>query len=364
MSVVSANKFYKVAIVVVVIVLFALLVSIFLQNTDSLATANVGKLEVETTDVDTVETISDTAVIPSDINLSSSSDINSEFDQLVIELVAELHEEFGDQIKSIALQVSLIELLNDLIVTYPERGKALFERIIRTAFPELADNILKAVATMGLYDMWLLDIMPELNKMGLIEQESILWSKRYELFSNEAAEIWTEQWTPEQEREASVQKTLSLLDTAYDTPLNERLYLLQSSFEESYGNTIEGYVFDAKSVMSQAFLHFDSVQQDLSAMPQEERQTKIAGIRRELGFPEDRIAILSERDLKRELDWKNGYAYMEKKAQAEQSFAGEALEAELDGLRERYFSYRAATIKKEEGREFFRYARPRVYGQN
>jgi len=364
MSVVSANKSFKVTIAVSIIFLLALSTLILVQNTDSLATKDMAKLEVETIDIEAAETLTIAPSIHRNANSSGSSDIQNKLNQLVIEFVAELRAEFGEQIKSIALQVSLIELLNDLIVTYPERGKALFERIIRTAFPELADNILKAVATMGLYDMWLLDIMPELNKMGLIEQESILWSKRYELFSNEAAEIWTEQWTPEQEREASVQKTLSLLDTAYDTPLNERLYLLQSSFEESYGNTIEGYVFDAKSVMSQAFLHFDSVQQDLSAMPQEERQTKIAGIRRELGFPEDRIAILSERDLKRELDWKNGYAYMEKKAQAEQSFAGEALEAELDGLRERYFSYRAATIKKEEGREFFRYARPRVYGQN
>jgi len=364
MSVVSANKTFKVVIAVGVIFLLALLVSTLLQNNESLATANMVKLEVETIEAETVETITAAPIIYSDTNSSDSSGIQSKLDQLVLEFVTELRAEFGEQIKSIALQVSLIELRNDLMATYPEQGKGLFERIIRAAFPELADKILNAVATMGLYDIWLLDIMPDLNQMGFVEQESVLWSKRYELFGDDAVDIWTEEWTPEQEREESVQKTLSLLNTAYDTPLNERLYLLQSSFEESYGNTIEGYVFDAKSVMSQAFLHFDSVQKDLSAMSQEERQTQIAGIRRELGFPEDRIAILSERDQKRELDWQNGHAYMEKKVQAEQTFTGEALEAELDRLRETYFTYRAATIKKEEGREFFRYTRPRVYGQN
>jgi len=361
MSVISANKFSMVPIVGGGIVLLALLASAVLQDSHPFAISSVDKSEVETI---TIETFDSKSLTNSDNNLSNPAPTQSKFDQLVMEFVAELHAEFGRKVDSIALQVSLMELRNDLVATYPEQGNALFERMIRTAFPEQASEIFQTIAKMDLYNQWLLESMPDLNRMDLVEQEETLWAKRYELFDEVASDIWTPQWTPEQEREESVHKTLKLLETAYDTPLEERLYLLQSSFEESYGNTVAGYVFDPKSVMSQAFLHFDSVQKDLSAMPQAERQTQIADIRRELGFPEDRITILADRDQKRELDWQNGYTYMEKREQAEQYYSGEILEAELDKLREQYFTHRAPTIKKEEGEEFFRYTRPRVYGQN
>jgi hypothetical protein len=367
MLVISNKRFTWTAIVAGVSILSVLLASSFLRDSESFATVDIGRIKGGSAHVMVVESLADSSI--KNINytsneLSKSADNHNELELLVFEYIETLKAEIGKNIKSIALQISLIELRNDLVAAYPSQGKILFERIIRKAFPELAEAILLAIATMDIYEQWLLETMPDLNKMDLIEQEKILWRKRFELFGEVAGEIWEEEWTPEKEREESVHKTLELLDTAYGTPMDERLYLLQSAFEESYGNTIEGFVFDSKSVMSQAFLNFDSVQKDLSNMSQEDRQIDIAQIRRTLGYPENRIELLGERDLKKEQDWKNGYAYMKARSQAEKKFSGEALEAEFDKLREVHFTYRAPTIKREEGADFYRYTRPRVYGQN
>ena len=93
---------------------------------------------------------------------------------------------------------------------------------------------------------------------------------------------------------------------------------------------------------------------------------KIDEIRRSIGFDEDLVQELAERDLVREARWQNGYAYMEARGMLEARYGQNGVpEIELDLLREQYFQHEASTIKREETDiGFYRYNRPRVYGRN
>jgi len=288
-----------------------------------------------------------------------------EMARLVQELVMRLQSEFAERIQNVAFQVGLKDMRDDLIRTYPQEGAALFEEILRKAFPELADTILANIAKMDQYDEWLLDNMLNLNEMNILEQQGVLWAKRREFFGSDAEQIWQEEISAEEERKASVRKTVAMLDTAYDKTLDERLFLLQSAFDESFSATFQGSVLDTKSVMSQVYFGFDSVQKDLRAMPDELRQEKINEVRKRIGFSETQIEEMAERDTQMEQRWQNGYAYMDERRALESQYSGDELEAQLDNLREKHFKDEATTIKREEqDLGFFRYTRPRLYGRN
>lgn len=289
----------------------------------------------------------------------------SDIDTMVDELAERLRQQFSETIHQVAIQVTLRNLRDDLIRSYPEQGQALFVKIITQAFPEFVDAILQAIALMDEYEAWLQDILLSLNDMNVFEQQGVLWEKRHALFGEAATQIWQEEISAEQERQITMQNTMEILDKSYDTQMQERLYLLQSTFEEAYADKIETMVIEPKGVLSQVFFGFDAVQKDLARMPVEERQSQIDQIRRTMGFPEAQIKRLSVADQKREKRWQNGYAYMAKRAEVEAQYSGDALTLELDKVREAYFAHEAITIKKEEEElGFMRYERPRLYGRN
>tara|TARA_R110002072_G_scaffold283828_1_gene447481 strand:- start:18717 stop:19802 length:1086 start_codon:yes stop_codon:yes gene_type:complete len=312
--------------------------------------------------------VPDVAVPSSDLVMphkKTKAKTMTDIDMMVNELSDRLRRQFAENIHLLAIQVSLRNLRDDLNRSYPAQGQALFVRILKLAFPEFVDAIIKAIALMDEYDVWLQGMLLSLNDMNPLEQQGVLWEKRRALFGDAAIQIWQEEISAEQERQITMRNTMEILDKAYDTQMQERLYLLQSTFEETYADKIQTMVVDPKGVLSQVFFGFDSVQRDLAALSPEERQAQIDEIRKSMGFPEEQIKYLSESDQKREKRWQKGYAYMEARAAAEVQYSGEALEYELDKIREKHFAHEASTIKKEEeGLEFFRYKRPRVYGRN
>jgi hypothetical protein len=108
----------------------------------------------------------------------------------------------------------------------------------------------------------------------------------------------------------------------------------------------------------------EPVQAELAALRPADRRARLDEIRAEMGFDEDEIARLRELDARRDARWERGLAYMEERRRLAATFEGDALEAELDHLRERTFAHEAQTIAREERAGFFRYERPRIYGRN
>ncbi len=289
----------------------------------------------------------------------------TEAEQLVNELTRRLQTEFAERIHDIAFQVSLKDMRDGLLTQFPMQGEQLFARIIHAAFPSLAEEILRNIALMDHYDAWLLDNMVALNDMDLLSQQGEIWAKRRALFGADAERIWSDELSAQAERKAAVQRTVQLLNTAYDTTMNERIFVLKTAFEEGLAGSPQEAVLDTKGVMAQVFFGFDSVQRELESLAPQARQTQINTIRRQMGFDETSVAQLAEQDQQREARWQNGYAYMAERRELEARAGGQPSASELDALREKYFAHEAVTIKREEeDLGFFRYTRPRVYGRN
>jgi len=286
-------------------------------------------------------------------------------DAYIEEMIMRIKAEFGDTIANARSQVSLKEFRDDLIRNFPD-GTDMFERIVRGAFPDYADEILAIIATMEAYESWLLTVMTDLNHMDLMAQQGMLWDKRIDMFGDKAQEIWDQELSAEDERNAAVMHTVNMLDSAHDLPIDERLLLLQQAFEQGYGQSMEGLIYDTTGVMSQVFFRFESVQQDLRELSNEERQEKINDIRRQIGYDESQIAKMADADQKKEERWSNGYAYMEERnALIAEAKDDAMLMDRVISLRQKYFGNEARTIGKEEDElGFFRYERPRVYGWN
>ena len=287
-------------------------------------------------------------------------------DSVAAEWISRLQNEHAHEINDLRFQLSLKGLREDLIKAYPGQGLALFERIINTAFPDLAKSIFELLAKLDIYDQWLVENMLDLNELSLEDQQEALWVKRYEVFGEDARMIWDLTLSPEDERRESMQATVDLLNTAEDVSMEDKLYMLTRAFEDNFSGSYEDFVYDSKGMIAQVFLTFDSVQGELAALEPAARQEQIDDIRRSIGYGEAQIQELAELDQQREARWQNGYAYMNARSELEAQYEnGQVPEADLDLLRQEHFKHEASTIKKEEEQlGFFRYTRPRIYGRN
>jgi len=292
----------------------------------------------------------------------ASSD--AEFEALKNTYIEKIISQFGSVIGDVAVQVSLKDFMDSLMKTYPDRGAELFEAVIRGAFPELADQILQVIATMRIYDEWLLDNMLTLNDMDLLTQRGELWKKREALFGEDAKKIWSEELTAQEDRRAVLQKTVLLLDQSFDTTMNERIFILQTAYNEQYDETVENVVFDSKGVLAQVLFGFDAVQKDLESLSNEDRQAEIDQIRRTMGFEEESIVMLAKKDQQRHKRWENGYQYTAAREELAANLSGDEYDEALQALQVKYFKHEAPTIAREEQDDFYRFQRPRVYGRN
>ncbi len=168
-----------------------------------------------------------------------------------------------------------------------------------------------------------------------------------------------------EEEEEALRDSIYSVPSDPNIPLDQVLAHYKGAVREGFERLESSIDLQAqRGMLTEVFLRKESVQARLATMSPFERRRELAYIREEMGFSEEEIARLEERDAVREERWTNGLAYMEARGRAVSTFEGAALEAELVDLREEYFGRRAGTIAAEEERGFFRFERPRVYGRN
>lgn len=287
---------------------------------------------------------------------------------LVVEKYAVLmRETFSETIDQLKVQVELKSFRDELESDYPGKGESLFEQVVRRAFPDIADEILASVEKMQTYDEWLVSNYLDLNDKDPLSKEGAIWAKRNEVFTEEGArEIWSEELTQAQEREETMHKVIATLNTADDMPMEDRVYIMQSAMQEQYGATPQGLALGTTGLATQLVFDLESVQKELRNMPADERQESINSVRRQMGYPEDRIQALEKMDKNNEERWQKGYAYMEERAEAMTQYEGDSLTEKLDELRVKHFDERTAfSIKvEEEQMKFLRFEEPRIFGRN
>lgn len=282
---------------------------------------------------------------------------------IVNELAMQLQHELGERISQIEIQVGLRDFRDYLIEKYHDQNASLFHKVIRQAFPDHADIIFEKLALMENYEQWLLSEMKPLLSMSFEEKQVAIWAKRRELFGADADIIWSTELADRELRIADTQKSIELLNNAYDMEINQRLFTLKATIETNFAEQAGGKIL-SPAMMASTFFSLDSVQRDLERMSPYERAQQLASIRRDLGYSESQIEKAAQQDEENELRWQIGYQYMGERQALQASLSGEELESQLTQLRANYFGEQATTLEKEERQGFYRFERPRVYGRN
>jgi hypothetical protein len=291
--------------------------------------------------------------------LRSSGDVNS-FDA---EMIAKLKSTYGERIAELNIQASLIKVKQFIDEQFPADGQAVFERIIRAAFPDFAESILSIISRLEIYQTWLAEQYRELEELSPLAKNGALWEKRRELFAADADIIWADELDQLAQRKIKIQDLIHRLDQSYDMSMEEKLYQLQTAIDENLADSLQELAISG-GALSQAFFNFDSVQQELKSLTAEERQEAINKARRQLGVPEAQIETMAAKDEERNKRWDNGLSYMAARNELVRNTDESALADALDALRQEYFKHEASTIQKEEEMDFWRYKRDRKFGNN
>ncbi len=296
-------------------------------------------------------------------NNSQAVNFVSDQDRFLKEMVAQLQLKHTNNIHQISIMVTMKDFRDFVLEMFPENGQLLFEKIMLAAFPEVALQILNLVKGLGEYDAWYLANLLTLNDLNPLQKNGKIRAKRHEIFGELAQQIWQEELADNQKRQNTIRQTIKLLDKAQDISLDESLYVLNNTIQEQYADRAESLIID-KGLVASMYFNLASVQKSLESLPEDDRQTQINQSRRQLGYSEKSISELEQQDAKREQRWQNGYQYMQARTSIMNTVTEAELESELNTLREQYFKHEAPTIKAEEQSQFFRYERPRLYGQN
>lgn len=279
-------------------------------------------------------------------------------------LARELKAEFGERIDDITIQARFYEIRKDVIERFPERGRDYFQQALRMAFPDRADAILELIAKLETYNDWLMTENRTLMELSPIERSGMLWDKRREIFGDQADMLWADERAAVSEQRQKVQETLERLGKADNLSLEETLYQLRDELDETFDGSMRKLINDSGAV-SGAFFTLESVQEKLASLPPEERQDRIDDVRQQLGFSDEAVERMRERDQERERRWDRGKAYMKEREQVMAQYRDDADRTKaLEELRAEYFEHEAETIRREEESGFYRYERPRVYGRN
>lgn len=279
-------------------------------------------------------------------------------------LVLALRQLYGDRISSTSAQILMAQFRIQVMTLFPGDGPGRFREILEQAFPGRAGEILATLAKVDDFDDWLADNEDELAALSPEEREKAVLDKKREMFGEQAAAELEAETHAAERREARMGEALASLAGSSDTTLDQKLDVYVDAVRGNAGDGLGAVALENGGVMAQAFFGLESVSKQLAELDPEARQEKINDIRRELGYDEEQIAALEERDQQREARWQNGLAYMDERRALEQRYSGDQLDQQLAALRERYFGFEAKTIGLEEGDGFFRFERPRLYGRN
>jgi hypothetical protein len=277
------------------------------------------------------------------------------------EMVAYLRSRFGKHIDNPYVQIQMLEKLMRYFQEHnPEGWQADLLAAVRAAFPERYAQIAANLQHRLDYERWVKDNRDYLQGLGERERREALWNIRNRLFGEEAAE---QIWASELKNQA-VADALKAIDAEKGAPLPDRLSKYKESLQEIYQEHADKFLENHRQEALSRFLDLDSVQQDLSALAPAAREAALRDIRKGLGLDNDALQRWEVLDHERDARWDTGKKYMEERATLTAKYSGQGLETQLGELRTRYFGGEAETIAEEEESGFFRFNRPRKWGQN
>ena len=268
------------------------------------------------------------------------SRLQADFDMQ--DVVQYFRDKYGRTIHHKHTQVLLIEkLMSILIKMYPDDWVVYLYAMLREIFPGMENEIFDTFEKLHKYNKWLEENRSALNELDSKDRRDALWKMRYEIFGEDAEQVW--------EAEKRNEPIYNALDAIKEgnIPFNEKLDIYKKSIEEAYKTNTSQFVERKQQELMNTFLEVDSVQKDLAAMTPEERKESLKEVRKAMGLDSAALKRWEELDRIRDERWDAGMQYMQQRAELEKQYKGAELQKQLDSLRIKYFGNEAETIKVE-----------------
>lgn len=273
------------------------------------------------------------------------------------DVVQYFREKYGKTIHHKHTQVMLVEkLMGYLMRMYPDDWVVYMYAMLREIFPGMENEIFDTFEKLHKYNTWLKENQNDLAQLNSKDKRNALWEKRYEIFGQDADQVW--------EAEKRIEPIYNALDTIQEgnMPFNEKLSLYKQSIKEAYKDNTDNFVARKQQELMNSFLDVESVQKDLANMTPQERKENLKEVRKAMGLDSAALQRWEELDQVRDQRWDAGMQYMQQRAELEKKYKGAELEKQLDSLRIKYFGDEAETIKNEEESGYYRFSQPRKYG--
>jgi hypothetical protein len=274
------------------------------------------------------------------------------------EVILYLKDQYGKALNNPKVQVQAIEEIQQLLETeYPRNYQEKMGEAIKLVFPDNTEQLMKMVSKVARYDLWLKGALATQLIKGAQEQETIIRSKRSEIFGPDAEKIW-----PDNQRAETISKVLKGLNKVRGASLKQKLDFLHDTIHQEYASDADAYIKAHQQELMEGFFRLESVQSDLKRMQPQERRQNLRAIRQAFGMDESALAHWDALEKARDARWETGLSYMKDRQEVMDSVPGELRETVLNELRRKYFGSEAATVAGEEKAGYFRFKVKRVYG--
>jgi hypothetical protein len=284
-------------------------------------------------------------------------------DTLVNQIASRFQRRYGASIGSVVTQAGLLSELDRLQSTHPNQSRLLFDEAVKMAFPNQAAQILRLIDLLIEYEDWVDTNSGRLNRLESVERLAKLWEKRYELFGADADLLWAESTLGGDVKQLQIQAEMDRLSQINDQSASSIADQLLDKIDEIYAGSTAAALLTPND-LGQAVFALDSVQADLAALDPQSRVDQIKELRKKVGYPEEVITQLAQRDQINQQKWDTGYQYQAAKQSLSEQYTGSRYEQELSNLQSATFGSSAPTIAAEERSGFYRFNRPRQFGVN
>ncbi|MCX8124089.1 MAG: hypothetical protein N3F66_07990 [Spirochaetes bacterium] len=273
------------------------------------------------------------------------------------DVVQYFRDKYGKTIHHKHTQVMLVEkLMSYLVKMYPEDWVIYLYAMLREIFPGMENEIFDTFEKLYKYNKWLEENKNGLAQLNSKEKRDALWKKRYEIFGEDAEQVWEAE-----KRNEPIYNALDTISTG-NMSFDEKLSLYTQSIQEAYKNNSNDFVARKQQELMNSFLDIDSVQKDLAEMSPQKRKESLKELRKAMGLDNAALQRWEELDQIRDQRWDAGMQYMQQRSELEKKYKGAELEKQLDSLRIKYFGNEAETIKAEEQSGYYRFTQQRKYG--
>ena len=276
------------------------------------------------------------------------------------ELISHLRSRYGKDLSSPKVQVQAIEEIQRILEPqYPENFPEKTAEAIALVFPDNTERLIKMSDNLERYETWLQGVWDPLFSKSKKEKESIVWSKRREIFGTDAEKIWADDL-----RVITVNKVLSALNKVKGASLKDKLSFFEETIRQEFASDADVYIRNHQQDLLERFLKLDSVQADLMKMQPQERRQNLRAIRRTFGMDEATLAHWDALERARDERWEKGLMYMKQRQKILDAVQDVTRLFLLDALRNEYFGKDATIVAGEEKTGYFRFKAKRVYGLN